>query len=233
MVLLYEGKAKQLLETDNPDEVIIYYKDSATAFNGLKKDNIRGKGVVNVKFTKYFFELLQNAGIKTHVIAFINELSLRAVKVQILPVEVVVRNFAAGSICKRFGIEKGTIFFPPLLEFFYKDDSLGDPLITDDHIRAMDLMTENDLETIRNSALKINAILTEHLDRRGITLADFKLEFGRTKDGEIILADEITPDTCRFWMKNSMESLDKDVYREDKGDLITSYNKLAEILGIL
>ncbi len=232
MVLLYEGKAKQLLETDSPDEVIIYFKDSATAFNGLKKDDIKGKGHVNLMFTKYFFELLQNAGVKTHLVAFLDNLSMRAVKVKILPVEVVVRNFAAGSICKRLGLEKGRKFTPPLVEFFYKDDSLGDPLITEDHIRIMDLMSEKDVKILKNSALQINEILSEHLDKKGITMADFKLEFGRTKDGDIILADEISPDTCRFWVKGTMESLDKDVYREDKGDLISSYTKLAEILGI-
>jgi phosphoribosylaminoimidazole-succinocarboxamide synthase len=232
MVMLYEGKAKQVYNTESSEEVIIYFKDDATAFNGVKKDNIPGKGRVNLAFTRFFFEILQQQQIKTHIISFVDELSLKAKKVKIFPVEVVVRNYAAGSICKRLGFEKGFKFNPPLCEFFLKDDSLGDPLVCESHISYMNLMEKAELKTIENLALQVNSVLSSFMDTKGITLADFKLEFGKTSDGEILLADEISPDTCRFWKKETMESLDKDVYREDKGDLISSYQQLAQILGV-
>jgi len=232
MVLLYEGKAKQVFNTDCPDEVIIQFKDDATAFNGEKKDSFSGKGIVNTLFTRHFFDILESQGIKTHVISYIDEISLRAKKVKIFPLEVVVRNFAAGSICKRDGYEKGFKFDSPKCEFFLKDDSKGDPIITEAEIFDMYLATEEELEIIRQTTLKINSILSAYVDKKGITLVDFKLEFGKTVEGEVILADEISPDTCRFWLKGTTESLDKDVYREGKGDLISSYRRLAEILGV-
>jgi phosphoribosylaminoimidazole-succinocarboxamide synthase len=232
MVLLYEGKAKQVFNTDCPDEVIIQFKDDATAFNGGKKDSFAGKGVVNTLFTRYFFDILQSHGIKTHVISYVDEISIRAKKVKIFPLEVVVRNFAAGSICKREGYEKGLKFDPPMCEFFLKDDSKGDPLISEAEILDMNLATKEELEIIKQTTLKINSILSSYVDKKGITLVDFKIEFGKTVEGEVILADEISPDTCRFWLKGTTESLDKDVYREDKGDLISSYRRLAEILGV-
>ncbi|OGH98680.1 MAG: phosphoribosylaminoimidazolesuccinocarboxamide synthase [Candidatus Melainabacteria bacterium GWF2_32_7] len=232
MVMLYEGKAKQVYNTESPDEVVIYFKDDATAFNGIKKDNIPGKGRVNLAFTRFFFNLLHEHGIKTHIVSFLDDLSLRAKKVEIFPVEVVVRNYAAGSICKRLGFEKGFKFEPALCEFFLKDDSLGDPLLCRAHIKYMDSVLEDEIEIVEQLALKVNSILSEYLDTKGITLADFKVEFGKTADGEILLADEISPDTCRFWKKGTMESLDKDVYREEKGSLIESYCQLAEILGV-
>lgn len=232
MTLLYEGKAKQVFNTDRPDEVIIQFKDDATAFNGEKKDKFSGKGIVNTLFTRYFFDILHSQGIKTHVISYIDEISLRAKKVQIYPLEVVVRNFAAGSICKRSGYEKGFKFDPPMCEFFLKDDSKGDPLISESEIFEMNLATPEELEIIKQTALKINSILSNCVDKKNVTLVDFKLEFGKTFEGEIILADEISPDTCRFWLKDTDESLDKDVYREGKGDLVSTYRHLAEILGV-
>ncbi|MFH0702331.1 MAG: phosphoribosylaminoimidazolesuccinocarboxamide synthase [bacterium] len=232
MELLYEGKAKKVFETESPNEVIILFKDDATAFNGIKKDNIKGKGRVNLAFTRYFFELLQSQGVETHIVSFLDEISLKAKKVKIFPIELVVRNLAAGSICKRLGFKKGFKFTPPLCETFLKDDALGDPILCETHIMHLNLLSEEELNLIKQTALKINSIMFSHLDSKGITLVDFKLEFGKSSDGKILLADEISPDTCRFWIKGSMESLDKDVYREDKGDLVASYCKLAEILGV-
>ena len=232
LTMLYEGKAKKVFATNNPLEVIIQFKDDATAFNGEKKDNFLDKGRVNLAFTRYFFELLHSHNIKTHIVSFIDDVSLKARKVDIIPLEVVVRNYAAGSICRRLGFQKGMKFEPPLCEFYLKNDALGDPLLCREHIRYMDNVIEEELVQIEETALKINSVLSEHMNSHGITLADFKIEFGRTVEGEIILADEISPDTCRFWVKETMESLDKDVYREDKGDLISSYKRLADILHI-
>jgi len=231
-VLLYEGKAKRVFNTEVPEEVIISFKDDATAFNGLKKDSFTDKGRVNLAFTKYFFEILEKGGIKTHIVSFIDETSLKARKVSIIPLEVVVRNVAAGSLCRRLGFEKGLELNPPLCEYYLKDDSLNDPILCKEHIKYMNTVSDEELAYIEEQALKINSILFSHMSEKGITLVDFKLEFGRTVDGEIILADEVSPDTCRFWKKGTMESLDKDVYREEKGDLVGSYKVLADILGI-
>lgn len=232
LTLLYEGKAKKIFATNNPNEVIMHFKDDATAFNGEKKDNFLDKGRVNLAFTRYFFELLHSHNIKTHIISFIDDVSLKAKKVDIVPLEVVVRNYAAGSICRRLGFQKGMNFTPPLCEFYLKDDALGDPILCREHIRYMNTATEDELAQIEKTALEINTVLSEHMDSFGITLADFKLEFGKTDAGEIILADEISPDTCRFWVKGTMESLDKDVYREGKADLVSSYKRLADILEL-
>ncbi len=231
-ILLYEGKAKKIFESDKQDEVIINFKDDATAFNAQKKDTFSEKGRVNLAFSRYFFDLLHENGIKTHVISFIDESSMRAKKVDIIPLEVVVRNFAAGSLCRRLGFEKGMALTPPLCEFYLKDDDLNDPILCREHIRYMNTATEEELAYMEQQALRINEIIYSFMDSKGITLVDHKLEFGKTLDGEIILADEISPDTCRFWVKGTMESLDKDVYREDKGDLVGSYKKLADILGL-
>jgi phosphoribosylaminoimidazole-succinocarboxamide synthase len=232
LTMLYEGKAKKVFATDNPQEVIIHFKDDATAFNGEKKDIFSDKGRVNLAFTRYFFELLNSHNVKTHIVSFIDDISLKARKVDIVPLEVVVRNYAAGSICKRLGFEKGMVFEPPLCEFYLKDDALGDPILCREHIRYMNTVSDSELAQIENAALEINSVLSKHMDSFNITLVDFKLEFGKTSTGEIILADEISPDTCRFWVKGTMESLDKDVYREGKGDLVSSYKKLADILGM-
>lgn len=232
MQMIYEGKAKQIYNSNDPEEVIIKFKDDATAFNGEKKDSFAEKGLVNLAFTKYFFALLQRNNIKTHIISFLDETSMLARKVNIFPIEVVVRNYTAGSICKRLGFKKGLKLEPPMCEFFLKDDSLGDPLISRTHIKYMDIITPEELDKIENIALEINSIIAKEMDSKNITLVDFKLEFGKTSNGEILLADEISPDTCRFWVKGTMDSLDKDVYREDKGNLVDSYKRLADILEI-
>jgi phosphoribosylaminoimidazole-succinocarboxamide synthase len=232
MQMIYEGKAKQVYSAEKSDQVIINFKDDATAFNGLKKDVFSGKGLINFAFSKHFFKLLNDNGIKSHFIAEINETSFMATKVDIIPLEVVIRNYAAGSICKRNGYEKGYKFTPPLVEFFLKDDAKNDPLISKQEIIDQNLAKEEEILELEIYSLKINEILSDYLDSKGITLVDFKLEFGKDIDGKIILADEISPDTCRFWKKGTMESLDKDVYREDKGNLVDTYKKIAEIIGV-
>lgn len=232
MELLYEGKAKQVYKTENSDEILIKYKDSATAFNGVKKEIIEGKGRLNLKFARHFFTLLENAGIKTHTVKYIDDLSMVAKKVEIVLLEVVIRNYAAGSICKREGYEKGFKFNPPVFEIFYKNDDLNDPLITDEYAIENAIATAEEISKIKSEALKVNKILSDYLITKDVTLVDFKLEFGRLPNGEIILADEISPDTCRFWKLGTMDSLDKDVFREEKGSLIESYSKLADILGV-
>lgn len=232
MKMIYEGKAKQVYSTDNPDEAIIKFKDDATAFNGVKKDSFQNKGRLNLAFTVHFFGVLKENGIKTQLIDVIDDTSLKSMYLSIIPLEVVVRNYAAGSICKREGFEKGFEFAEPMVEFFFKDDALGDPLMSKEEILEKNISTLEELNYLKEEALKINAALKSYLDTKDITLVDFKLEFGKTRNGEIILADEISPDTCRFWKKGTMESFDKDVYREDKGDLVDSYTKLANILGV-
>ncbi len=231
MVLLYEGKAKQVYSGDSPDEVLIKFKDQVTALNGVKKDNINGKGRVNLAFTRHFFSILNNF-IDTHVILFVDEVSFKAKSVKIIPLEVVVRNYAAGSVCKRLGYQKGIKFQEPLVEFFLKDDDLGDPLMSEEEIFEQNLISLNELEVLKKYALIVNNVLSIEAEKNGLILVDFKLEFGKDSIGKILLADEISPDTCRFWDKNTMESLDKDVYREDKADLLDTYTKLANRLGV-
>lgn len=232
MNLIYEGKAKKIYETDNYNEVVVWFKDDTTAFNGEKKDVIKEKGRVNLSFTRYFFELLEQEGIKTHFIKLIDDKSFKAQKVEIIPVEVVIRNYAAGSTCKRLGLKKGLKFTSPTCEFYLKDDKLNDPLIYKSQIKYINDITDQELDIIESTAFKINSIMSSHLDPKNIILVDFKLEFGKNENGEIILADEISPDTCRFWKKGTTISLDKDVYREEKGDLLASYKELAQILGV-
>lgn len=232
MELLYEGKAKAVYGSENSAEILIKYKDSATAFNGVKKEIIEGKGRLNLMFARHFFNILEKAGIKTHTVKYIDDLSMIAKKVEIVLLEVVIRNYAAGSICKREGYEKGFKFEQPLFEIFYKNDELNDPLITEQYAIAEGIATKDEIEQIREEALKINKILSNYLLTKNVTLVDFKLEFGRLPNGEIILADEISPDTCRFWKAGTMDSLDKDVFREDKGSLIESYTNLAKIIGV-
>lgn len=233
MELLYEGKAKEVYGIGNSDEILIKYKDSATAFNGVKKEIIEGKGRLNLMFARHFFTLLENAGVKTHTVKYIDDLTMIAKKVEIVLLEVVIRNYAAGSICKREGYEKGYKFEQPLFEIFYKNDDLNDPLISEKYAIENNIASSEEIEKIKNEALKINKILSDYLAKNGITLVDFKLEFGRLPNGEIILADEISPDTCRFWKLGTMDSLDKDVFREEKGSLIESYTDLANILGVI
>lgn len=232
MRLLYEGKSKQIFSTDDPNEVLVCFKDSVTAQNGLKKDIYRDKGRVNSAFTRHFFSILEETGIKTHVVSYLDDTSIRAKHLRIFSLEIVVRNYAAGSICKRYNYEKGYRFETPLLEFFLKSDELCDPPITEEEIIERDLATIEEISFIKAQTLKVNEVLSKQVDKKGVILVDFKLEYGREASGQILLADEISPDSCRFWLKSTMESLDKDVYREDKGDLVDSYKKLMEILGV-
>lgn len=225
---LYEGKAKVLYKTDDPDKLIAYFKDSATAFDALKKATIEGKGVLNNKIASFFFELLNKEGIPTHFIKRISEREMLVYRVEIIPVEVVVRNVAAGSIVKRLGIKEKTEFKPPLIEFYLKNDELHDPIICKEHVLAMNLATEDEIERMKELALKVNEILGRFLKEQGILLVDFKLEFGRRPDGSIVVADEISPDTCRLWDEKTGERLDKDRFRFDLGDLIEGYKKILE-----
>ena len=224
---LYEGKAKIIYATDEPDKVIAYYKDSATAFDAIKKATIKGKGVLNNTIASFFFKLLNEKGIPTHFIKQLSDREMLIYKVEIIPVEVVVRNIAAGSIVKRLGIPEKTEFNPPLVEFYLKNDELHDPIICEQHIYAMKLAKPEEVQKMKELALKVNEIIKDFMAKQGIILVDFKLEFGR-KDGEIVLADEISPDTCRFWDAKTGESLDKDRFRFDLGDLIEGYQKILE-----
>lgn len=226
---IYEGKAKKLFEYNN--NVLIYYKDDVTAFNGEKKDSLMGKGKINKKISVFMFELMEKNGIKTHFIKDIDEISFLAKKVEIMPLEVIVRNYTAGSFCKRYGIEKGRKLKMPLVEFSLKDDNLGDPMISEDAILALDICSKEELNHIKNEALKINKLLNTYFEQFNILLVDFKIEFGKNNN-EILLADEISPDTCRFWDKNTMESLDKDVYRENKGNLVDAYTTLIRRINL-
>lgn len=229
--LLYEGKAKKVYTTDNEDCLIVDYKDDATAFNGEKKGTIVGKGVINNRVSNHFFKMLEKNGVPTHLVEEISERETIVKKVQIVPLEVIVRNIAAGSFSKRFGVEEGRKLATPTLEFSYKDDSLGDPLINEYHIRALELATDEEVAKISEMAFKVNKLLSEYLINIGIRLVDFKLEFGRYK-GDIILADEISPDTCRYWDKDTNEKLDKDRFRRDLGNVEDAYNEiLKRLLG--
>lgn len=231
-VQLYEGKAKKVFATNNENLCIVSYKDDATAFNGLKKGTIMGKGAINNRVTNHLMKLLEKNGIPTH---FVEELSDRETvvkKVSIVPLEVIVRNIAAGSLAKRLGLSEGTKMKRTVLEFCYKDDALGDPMVNDYHILAMGFATEDELKLISDYSLKINKILTDYLKEVNIELIDFKLEFGKTSDGTIVLADEISPDTCRFWDSKTGEKLDKDRFRRDLGNVEDAYNEiLKRLLG--
>lgn len=227
---VYEGKAKKLYEYDE-DKTLIYYKDDVTANNGEMKDNMKGKGIINKKFSVYFFKMLEKNGIETHFVEDVDENSFIAEKVDIIPLEVIVRNYAAGSFCRRYGVEKGMKLEFPLVEFSLKDDSLGDPMISKDAVLAIKLTDEKTINYLKDQALKINKILNNYFLEKNIILVDYKLEFG-IKNGKIILADEISPDTCRFWDSKTKESLDKDVYRESKGNLVDTYSTLTRRLGL-
>lgn len=229
--LLYEGKAKQVYATDRPDQVIVYYKDDATAFNGEKRGTIQSKGELNNQMTAIFFGLLGRAGVPTH---FIEQLSPReqlVKKVKIVLIEVVVRNIAAGSLSKRLGLPEGTDMPQTVVEWYYKDDALGDPLINEDHIAALKLATPEQLQQMRAYALKVNNLLREHLAARQVLLVDFKLEFGVDAEGQLILADEISPDTCRFWDAQTREKLDKDRFRRDLGGVEEAYQEMLRRVG--
>ena len=228
---LYEGKAKKVFATDDPDVVIVDYKDDATAFNGLKKGTIAGKGVINNKMSNMMFRIMEQHGIPTHYVEELSDRETAVKKVQIVPLEVIIRNTAAGSFSKRYGVPEGKKLPVTVLEFSYKNDDLGDPLINDYHALAMELATPEEIETIKNMAFKVNEIMKEFFKTLNIDLIDFKLEFGRFK-GQIILADEISPDTCRFWDMTTGEKLDKDRFRRDMGGVEDAYKEVfARLTG--
>ncbi len=221
--LLYEGKAKQVYLTDKADEYLIHYKDDATAGNGVKHDEFEGKGVLNNTISCIIFEMLEKAGIKTHMIEKINERDILVKKVKIFELEVIIRNITTGSFCKRVGIKEGIVLEEPIFEMSYKNDDYGDPLINDDHAIAMELATREEIAYIRKQTLKINELLKEFFLKFNLKLVDFKIEFGKTDDGVILLADEISPDSCRLWDVETNQKYDKDVFRQDIGDLIETY----------
>ena len=223
LVKLYEGKAKIVYETPNEKFLIVKYKDDATAFNNLKKGRIIGKGVINNRITNHLMVLLEKEGISTHFVKELSERESLVKKVQIIPLEVIIRNVSAGSFSKRYGVEEGKVFDRPTIEFSYKNDSLGDPLINDHHILALNIASEEEINLIRNMAFKINEILKEYFKKIGVDLVDFKLEFGITPEDKVILADEISPDTCRFWDSKTHEKLDKDRFRQDLGNIEEAY----------
>lgn len=229
---LYEGKAKKVFATSDPNLCIVDYKDDATAFNGLKKGQILGKGIINNRVTNHLMKLLEGKGIPTHLVEEISQRETVVKKVTIVPIEVIVRNIAAGSLSKRLGLPEGTKLRSTVLEYCYKDDELGDPMINDYHIAALELATGEELKQIADYSFRINEILGEYLKDLGIELIDFKLEFGRTPDGTIVLADEISPDTCRFWDSATGEKLDKDRFRRDMGGVEDAYQEiLRRLLG--
>ncbi|MFB6468566.1 phosphoribosylaminoimidazolesuccinocarboxamide synthase [Cytobacillus sp. Hz8] len=224
--MVYEGKAKRVYATDDEHIVWIEYKDSATAFNGEKKAQISGKGRLNNEITSLIFSKLDEEGIPSHFIQKLSETEQLVKKVSIIPLEVVVRNVAAGSFSKRLGIEEGKPLSKPLVEFYFKDDALGDPLITEDHIEELQLATPSEVALLKEKAFQVDDVLVKFFEGLGIRLIDFKLEFGKDANGEILLADEISPDTCRLWDKETNEKLDKDVFRRDLGNLTETYEKL-------
>ncbi|HIX65135.1 MAG TPA: phosphoribosylaminoimidazolesuccinocarboxamide synthase [Candidatus Anaerotruncus excrementipullorum] len=227
---LYEGKAKKVFATDDPNLYIVDYKDDATAFNGLKKGTIVGKGVINNRVTNHLMKMLESHGIPTHLVQQLSDRETLVKKVTIVPLEVIVRNIAAGSLSKRLGLPEGQPLAQPVLEYSYKDDDLGDPMVNDYHIFAMQLATPEELKTIADYAFKINQLLSDYLKDLNILLVDFKLEFGKTPDGQIILADEISPDTCRFWDATTKEKLDKDRFRRDLGGVEDAYQEILHRL---
>ena len=224
--MLYEGKAKQVFATENPDIVMVHYKDDATAFNGLKKGTITGKGVINNRVTNFMMKKLEAAGIPTHYVEELNDRDTLVKKVQIVPLEVIIRNISAGSFAKRFGVEEGIVFEHPTIEYSYKNDDLGDPMINTAQALALKLATPEEIETIRTMAFKVNDIMKAFFQEVGVDLVDFKLEFGRLSDGTIVLADEISPDTCRFWDSKTHEKLDKDRFRRDLGGVEDAYEEM-------
>ncbi|MDE7364311.1 MAG: phosphoribosylaminoimidazolesuccinocarboxamide synthase [Ruminococcus sp.] len=227
---LYEGKAKKVYATNNPELVIVDYKDDATAFNGEKKGTISGKGVINNRMTNYMFKMLEKEGVPTHLVEEISERETIVKKVSIVPLEVIIRNVAAGSFSKRMGVEEGTKLLTPILEFSYKNDDLGDPFINDYYALALGLATKEEIDTITKYAFKVNEFMVNFFKGLNIDLIDFKIEFGRTSDGTIILADEISPDTCRFWDSTTHEKLDKDRFRRDMGGVEEAYQEIMKRL---
>ena len=227
---LYEGKAKKVYATNDPNLVIVDYKDDATAFNGEKKGTIAGKGVINNKMTKFMFKMLEKEGVPTHLVEEISDRETIVKKVSIVPLEVIIRNVAAGSFSKRMGVEEGKQLLCPILEFSYKNDDLGDPFINDYYALALGIATKEEIDTIAKYAFKVNEFMVKFFKGLNIDLIDFKIEFGKTADGTIILADEISPDTCRFWDSTTHEKLDKDRFRRDMGGVEEAYQEIMKRL---
>ncbi|MBR0541558.1 MAG: phosphoribosylaminoimidazolesuccinocarboxamide synthase [Clostridia bacterium] len=223
---LYEGKAKKVFATDDENLVIVSYKDDATALDGLKKGTISGKGVVNNRMSNFLMQILEQNGVKTHFVEELSDRDTVVKKVSIVPLEVIIRNISAGSFAKRFGVEEGIVFDEPTIEFSYKNDDLHDPLMNAYHAIALKLATKEEIDTIKSMAFKVNEILKAYFLKLNIKLVDFKLEFGRLADGTIVLADEISPDTCRFWDADTNEKLDKDRFRRDMGGVEDAYNEM-------
>lgn len=227
---LYEGKAKKVYLTDDPERLIVSYKDDATAFNGLKKGTIVGKGVINNRMSNMLMKKLEQSGVPTHFLEELNDRETLVKKVSIVPLEVIIRNIAAGSFSKRYGVDEGVVFDSPTIEFSYKNDELGDPLLNDYHALALKLATENEIELIKKYSFAVNEYLKKFWSECGVTLVDFKLEFGRLSDGTIVLADEISPDTCRLWDSKTGEKLDKDRFRRDLGGVEEAYAEIMKRL---
>ena len=227
---LYEGKAKKVYATENPEQLIVSYKDDATAFNGQKKGTIAGKGAINNRMSNFLMAMLEKHGVPTHLVQELNERETVVKKVSIVPLEVIIRNISAGSFSKRYGVAEGIVFEEPTLEFSYKNDDLGDPLINRYHALALKLASREELETIQTLAFRVNEVLKAYFLGLGMTLVDFKLEFGRLSDGSIVLADEISPDTCRLWDSKTHEKLDKDRFRRDLGGVEEAYQEVMRRL---
>ena len=227
---LYEGKAKKVYKTDDPELLIVSYKDDDTAINGEQKGTIVGKGVINNRVTNHLMQKLEKAGIPTHFVKELSDTDTGVKKVSIVPLEVIIRNISAGSFAKRYGVDEGIVFDAPTIEFSYKNDDLGDPLINTYHALALKLATADEIETIKKYAFAVNDFLKQTMLDCGITLVDFKLEFGKTADGRIVLADEISPDTCRFWDVKTGEKLDKDRFRRDLGNVEGAYQEMSRRL---
>lgn len=225
---MYEGKAKKVFATDDANLVIVDYKDDATAFNGEKKGTITGKGVINNVMSNHMFQLLEQQGVPTHFVEQLSERETLVKKVSIVPLEVIIRNISAGSFAKRFGVEEGIVFDEPTIEFSYKNDELGDPLMNAYHAIALKAATREEIETIKAMAFKVNEVMKQYFDTLNVILVDFKLEFGKTADGKIVLADEISPDTCRLWDKTTKEKLDKDRFRRDMGGVEEAYQEIMK-----
>ena len=231
--MLYEGKAKQVFATDDPEVLLVHYKDDATAFNGLKKGTISGKGAINNRVTNFMMKVLEKEGVPTHLVEELNERDTLVKKVTIVPLEVIIRNISAGSFAKHYGVEEGIVFEEPTIEFSYKNDELGDPLINEYHALALKLATKAEIARIKELAFKTNEVMKKFFKERKVDLVDFKLEFGRLSDGTIVLADEISPDTCRFWDSETHEKLDKDRFRRDLGNVEDAYKEmLKRIIGV-
>ena len=225
---MYEGKAKKVFATDDPNLVIVDYKDDATAFNGLKKGTIVGKGAINNRMTNFIFKKLEEQGVPTHFVEQLSDRETVVKKVSIVPLEVIIRNISAGSFAKRYGVEEGIVFDEPTVEFSYKNDDLGDPLMNAYHAIALKLATREEIEQIKGMAFKVNEVMKQYFDTLNVILVDFKLEFGKTADGKIVLADEISPDTCRLWDKTTKEKLDKDRFRRDLGGVEEAYQEIMK-----